>query len=657
MKESLTSHNTRVSGLYGSGEMAERIKAYDWSVTPLGAVSEWPKSFTVLVNQMLLSASPIVILWQKTGIILYNDAFIPYTGKNQPVLLGRSCEEAWPEAVDITRHILKTCFEGKPLILKNFPFKAFCKDYPEDIWMNMDCSPVFNDIGIPAGVFIIQHDVTPQIIAEQGRKKAEERFKTIADEAPAFIFMSGENANLEYANKTFLDFTGLSLNELKGQGSLKIIHPDDLDFVIAHYEHAYKHQKPYSFEIRQKSKDGSYNWFLYKGLPRFFPTGEFAGVMGIGIDINDIKEAEAALKESNERFHALADNISQLAWMADNRGYIFWYNKRWLDYTGISLKEMETAGWKNVIHPDHVQGVVEKIKYCFSKGEAWEDTFPIRNKEGEYRWFLSRAVPIKDENGNVKIWFGTNTDVTVQKIITEQLEHKNKQLTRINNDLDNFVYTASHDLKAPINNIEGLMNVLNRILAEANIKHEKIRPLTKMIQLSIDRFKNTIKDLTEVAKVQSDIEEDQEKIEFKEMLEEVKLNIRSEINKTNAIITDDFSKVPLIYFSKKNLRSIIYNLLSNAIKYRSPNRRPEIKISTSLPDEEHILLIVKDNGLGIREDDKHKIFTMFKRLHQHREGTGIGLAIVKKIIDNNGGKIEVESRIGEGTTFKVYFKV
>jgi PAS domain S-box-containing protein len=125
--------------------------------------------------------------------------------------------------------------------------------------------------------------------------------------------------------------------------------------------------------------------------------------------------ADVALREGEDRFHTLANNIPQLAWMADEKGYIFWYNQRWFDYTGTTLKEMAGWGWKKVHHPDHVQRVVDKITHCFQTGEVWEDTFPLRGRDGSYRLFLSRAVPIRDAKGKVVRWFGTNTDISETK--------------------------------------------------------------------------------------------------------------------------------------------------------------------------------------------------------------------------------------------------
>jgi two-component system CheB/CheR fusion protein len=139
-------------------------------------------------------------------------------------------------------------------------------------------------------------------------------------------------------------------------------------------------------------------------------------------------ETEYELSRSEENFRTMADNIAQLAWMTDETGYITWYNKRWYDYTGTTLADVEGWGWKKVHHPDHVDRVVKRVSECFETGEVWEDTFPLRRHDGEYRWFLSRALPIRDEKGNVQRWFGTNTDVTEQLNVEAALRENRQQL-------------------------------------------------------------------------------------------------------------------------------------------------------------------------------------------------------------------------------------
>lgn len=238
----------------------------------------------------------------------------------------------------------------------------------------------------------------------------------------------------------------------------------------------------------------------------------------------------------------------------------------------------------------------------------------------------------------------------------EELGIANRQLMRTNVDLDTFIYTASHDLKAPVSNIEGLLETLRD---ELEMKKNKITTETEYIlglmETSINRFKETILDLTEISKVQKLQDEDVEIIKIPQIMDDIQISIHDMIKESNAAIRVNFSKVDIMSFSKKNFKSILYNLVSNAIKYRDESRPLEIDIETE-NQEEFILLAVTDNGSGISKDNQEKMFTMFKRFHSHVEGSGIGLYIVKRLVDNSGGKIEVESEQGKGTAFKVYFK-
>nr|WP_166395318.1 PAS domain S-box protein [Rubrobacter marinus] len=151
------------------------------------------------------------------------------------------------------------------------------------------------------------------------------------------------------------------------------------------------------------------------------------------------------LRGSEERFRTLADNISQLAWMADEKGWIFWYNKRWFEYTGTTLEEMQGWGWREVHHPDHVERVTERVQRSWDSGEPWEDTFPLRGKDGAYRWFLSRARPIRDEDGGIVRWFGTNTDVTEQREAEEALRQSEERYRAVIEQSAEGIYLVDAD--------------------------------------------------------------------------------------------------------------------------------------------------------------------------------------------------------------------
>ena len=235
-----------------------------------------------------------------------------------------------------------------------------------------------------------------------------------------------------------------------------------------------------------------------------------------------------------------------------------------------------------------------------------------------------------------------------------ELARINEDLDRTNKDLDNFVYTASHDLKAPILNIEGLLKALEKQLDAQTLRKESVQQMYRLLYSSVNRFKSTIGDLTEVARISKESTEDVVSIPLAGVLEEVLQDLAPQIEEAGTRV-DIQLNCPVVHFSRKNLKSVLYNLVSNAVKYRSPDRTPVVKI-TCRTVENYYVLVVEDNGLGMDMRQEHKIFALFKRLHAHVEGTGIGLYIVKKVLENAGGKIEVESQVGVGSTFKAYFK-
>lgn len=228
---------------------------------------------------------------------------------------------------------------------------------------------------------------------------------------------------------------------------------------------------------------------------------------------------------------------------------------------------------------------------------------------------------------------------------------QNKDLIKTNADLDNFIYTASHDLKSPILNIEGLVTNLDHELAG---KQSKVtEELFEMIYRSVNKFKTTIRDLTEISKAQKNILESiPEPVDIEEVLNDVLSHLEPALARTAFTIHRDL-QAKKINFSKKNFRSILYNLVSNAIKYASPERNCEVSITT-FASGKSLSMVLQDNGLGMTAGYEGKIFKMFKRMHDHVEGTGIGLYIVKRIVDNNGGNIEVHSVLGQGTTVRVF---
>jgi two-component system CheB/CheR fusion protein len=242
-------------------------------------------------------------------------------------------------------------------------------------------------------------------------------------------------------------------------------------------------------------------------------------------------------------------------------------------------------------------------------------------------------------------------DITELKKIQKDLYITNKNLTRINADLDNFVLAASHDLLGPLSNIEVSINMLK---VDNLISDPLVNEYLNIIDGSVKKFRTLINELSIIGKLENEMSQ-MKPVDLNNIIDEIKLSISDKIRATAAEITTEL-EVEQIIFSVKNLRSLLYNVITNAIKYKSADRTPVLIIS-STKENNYVLLSIKDNGIGIAKDKIDKIFNIYSRIQTDVEGQGIGLYLAKKIVDAAGGYISVESEVGKGSTFNIYFKL
>lgn len=246
------------------------------------------------------------------------------------------------------------------------------------------------------------------------------RFAAIVESSFDAIVSKSLEGIVETWNPAAERLFGWTADEMIGQPIRRII-PEDLqeeeDRIIARIRAGATVPK---FNTTRLTKAGELLPIAVTVSPVCDVDGKVVGASKVANDLREQVRLEADIREKTEQFTALANNIPQLAWLADGDGTIYWYNQRWFDYTGTTPDEMRDGGWRKVHHPDHVERVVEKIEEAWASGDLWEDTFPLRRFDGKYRWFLSRANPLRDKSGQITLWCGTNTD------ITDELEAKNR---------------------------------------------------------------------------------------------------------------------------------------------------------------------------------------------------------------------------------------
>lgn len=617
--------------------------------------------------------SMICILKGKDHVYDYvNPSYQALVGDRE--IIGLSVSEVFPELAEMgLTKVLDTVFEtGNPFAGSEMPAKKGGKE--ERIFDFTYQAIVLDDESI-YGIYVQIFDVTEKVEARKKLKESEENWRKLANFVPSYIWTANSEGHITFVSDKWFDYTGSLDKRASIEGDWQFVHPEDEIKYKVIWKDAVTKESFFEIELRCRRFDGTYRWFLLQAQPLMDSSGTVISWFGSFNDINERKleeferlqivEKERLVYFSTEIQRQFLKNLFDLipAIVCTLKGPDHEFelinpaverlfgNRNVIGYRAIDVFP-ETSGLE----------FTEKLDKVYNTGEPYigiELPYPMFNPQSgiiENYYFTFAIYAMHGENGCINGIFIFAYDVTEQVKNREALALKNELLIKINNDLDNFIYTASHDLRAPVSNIEGLINALKYSLGDDMNKNEEFGDIMKLVSSSIDRFKNTIQELTEISKVQKEVEEEIEYVYFEEVLEEIQLLYQEQIKSTEAKIIVNLNEGLGFRFSRKNFRSIIHNLVSNALKYRQSDIRPEILIKTELMSN-YLIFSVKDNGLGIPRNQLDKVFTMFKRFHSHVEGTGVGLYIVKRIIDNAGGKIEVESSEGKGTTFRVFFKL
>jgi PAS domain S-box-containing protein len=486
----------------------------------------------------------------------------------------------------------------------------------------------------------------------------EQQLSFLTEFIPQLVWRSRKDGSVEYFNQRWYEFTGQSRSEAIPGSFEGVIHPEDYPRILKQWRHALRTGTTYHTECRLRKANGEYHWFLNRALPQRDEQGNILNWYGTCTDIHEQKTAQQAFKENQALLHTLATASPATLWLSDQTGGISYVNQTWVDWTGRPLEAHLGDGWSLSIIEEDRAGAAQKYRSDFEARRHFLMDFRITHRDGAEHWCIAEGVPRYSITGEFAGYVGSCIDITDRKRSEQEqdrtlreLNRTLQELTRLNVDLDNFVYTASHDLRSPIANLEGLQRVMAKRLA-SRLDHAE-QEMMGLMEQSVGRLKRAIKELSEIAKIQKETQQPREELSFRQVVREVSQDIAPLITEASPQVVLAL-EVEEIYFPGKHLRSVFYNLLSNALKYRSPDRSPVIVISTR-NEEGGVHLSVSDNGLGLTESQVGKLFFMFKRLHTHVEGTGVGLYTVKRIVENYGGRIWVESQPDVGTTFHLHF--
>lgn len=516
-------------------------------------------------------------------------------------------------------------------------------------------------------------------VNERTRKLAEseERFRLVSKATNDAIWDWNLVQNEVWWNENFYNITGYDPSKpFTREQWLETIHPSDRKNVNQSLIHTINHgHKQWTVEYRFMRADGSYARILDRGYLLSDQHDTPYRMLGSMLDVSELRQAEEAIAQNIEQRKFLAESMPLIVWTANMKGEVDFLNQQFMLFTGVPIEEGLGRGWESVVHPDDLQQLRALWKTSIVSKRDFSLEIRLRKFDDTYRWYLLRARAGRNGSGQSFSWVGSNTEIHEQKLAREILEQRvnertqelhqmNQELESSNIELQQFAFVASHDLKEPLRKI----NMFSLIVKDKYLKdsESQAKYLLERIINSSTRMTRLVNDLLDFSRLS--ITQLFEETDLNQVISEILADLELVIIEKKADIR--MQTLPTIQAVPAQMRQVFQNIISNAIKFSKKGVAPEINISASIVDSrafdakedssgEYCRLTITDNGIGFEEQYASKIFTIFQRLHtkESYEGTGIGLAITKKIIEKHNGIITARSVFNEGSTFIIVLPI
>jgi two-component system cell cycle sensor histidine kinase/response regulator CckA len=546
------------------------------------------------------------------------------------------------ELEDAQRHFARTLAGDR----RPFDFRLRRAD-GSPIWVSITCMAMCDDTGAPVGLLGLFADVTERKRTEAELRESEERFRNIADTAPVMIWVTGPDKQFTFFNKTWLDFTGRTMEQELGEGWVNGVHPEDLQRCYETFCSSFDARQKFHIECRLRRADGEYRWMLCSGVPRFAPGGVFAGYMGSDIDITDL--------QGEERFRQLAENIDQVFWMLDLDTKKFLYvspafEKVW----GCSSAPLyRNRDW--MVETVHAEDRDRFIAFSEKEGsELVEEFYRIVRPDGSVRWIHDRSFPVRNLENKPYRAAGIAEDITARRELEEQLRQGQKMEA-----VGRLAGGIAHDF----NNLLTIIGGYSQMLLDGTSTTDPKRDRLEQILSAAHRASILTRQLLAFSRRQV---LQPKLVNVNHLLTNMQALLRPLIGEHIAIETELDPEVSHIEVDPHQIEEVVMNLAANA-RDAMPNGG-QFRIQTrmaNLPDVQAekslrrlgrcVQLRISDTGCGMDDRTRKRAFEPFFTTKGIGKGTGLGLSTVYGIVRQNRGEIHLFSEPGQGTTFDIYF--
>ena len=508
----------------------------------------------------------------------------------------------------------------------------------------------------------------------------EARFRSLSDASPIGIFFNDEAGKCNYTNPRWQQITGISFENSLGDGWGSTIYPEDRADIFAQWEASVGAGREFSYEFRIQLPNGDIRWVHSRAATVESDHGTVVGYVGTTEDITERRKIEEALRESEARFALAIRGTEDGIWdwnVVTDEDY---FSPRFKELIGYADDELDAhfSTFESRLHPEDRSPTIAAVQRHLERREPFQVEYRLKTKAGEYRWFSAGGQAVWDEQGTPLRMAGSIRDITEQRQLeadlrrhtseaelaraqverqAQELLQHTEALTRSNQELEQFAYISSHDLQEPLRKIQAFGDRLRSKYGESLGEHGQDY-LERMCS-SASRMQTLIQDLLKFSRVTSNAQPFVP-VDLTQTAKEVVADLENRIERERGQV--DFSELSTIDADPTQMRQLLQNLISNALKFHAAECPPVVTVRGQRIDgaePEHYQLEVSDNGIGFDEKYLGKIFAPFQRLHGRTEfdGTGIGLAVCKKIAQRHGGEITAQSTPGQGTTFVVTLPV
>ncbi len=513
----------------------------------------------------------------------------------------------------------------------------------------------------PAVGLIIFQDITELKATESNLLQAQSDLNEAVETAMVGFWSLDKQTNKIIISKQLEKQFGLAEGDFDGtlQSVMTHIHPDDVERVEKEIQKSLTTGAPYRIEYRVRHKDGSIRWIEAKSGTTGDKTIDSHRFAGTTLDITERVNSRLQLEASEREFRLLADSMPQIVWSADPQGQLDYFNKVWFDYSGSTYEINKGAGWAQFVHPEDMPQTLERWKNSLQTSQPYENEFRLLHRSGEYRWHVARARAIfKESSANeVKKWYGTNTDIHEQKILTEKLAEARTTAERANSAKSQFLANMSHEIRTPLGAIIGF----SELIKERGLEQNQTSEFISVIERNSAQLLRIIDDILDLSKVEAGkmlienlafslpemLREFSAQMNFKASARGIRFQLKATTPIPQTIISDI-----------TRLRQILMNVVGNAIKFTDKGFvELRVKFADTLLEFE-----VQDTGRGISEEQRKILFQPFTQADASTTrkygGTGLGLTLTRSLAEALGGTFDLKhSELGSGSTFVVHLKV